>query len=51
MRYYHTIDGLKLVWKLETDFGDNWLVSYADAQEKGKVYSVIDYVADASYLV
>lgn len=51
LKYYHTTDGLKLVWKLETDFGDNWLISYADAEEKGKVYSVADYVADASYLV
>lgn len=52
MRYYHTKYGeLKLVWRLETDFGESWLTTYADAQEKGVVYSVADYAADAQYLV
>lgn len=29
----------------------NWLITYAHAQEKGTIVSVVDYVADASYNV
>lgn len=51
MTYFHTPEGFKLVWKFETDLDLNWLITYAHAQEKGEIVSVVDYVADASYNV
>ncbi|KAL7275605.1 hypothetical protein RUND412_001437 [Rhizina undulata] len=51
LAYFQTPEGLKLVWKIETDLGENWLISYANAQEKGDIISVVDYVADAVYQV
>ncbi|CUS09291.1 unnamed protein product [Tuber aestivum] len=51
LAYYNTPEGVKLVWKLETDLNDNWLISYANAQQKGQVEGAVDYVSDASYEV
>lgn len=42
---------LALTWKVETDVGDNWLLSYVDAKDGKKIHNVVDYVADATYQV
>ena len=42
---------LSLVWRLETDISDNWLLSYVDAKSPEKVFGVVDYVSDATYTV
>ena len=42
---------LKLTWRVETDILSNWLLTYVDAEEGGKVHAVVDYSADASYQV
>jgi extracellular elastinolytic metalloproteinase len=50
--YLQNSDGtLSLVWRLETDISDNWLLSYVDAASPKKVVGVVDYVTDASYTV
>lgn len=51
LAYYQTPEGIKLIWRLETDLDENWLITYANAQEKGSIIAVADYVADASYNV
>ncbi|EZG03223.1 extracellular metalloproteinase 1 [Trichophyton rubrum CBS 735.88] len=42
---------LALTWRVETDIGDNWLLSYMDAKESSKVHNVVDYVAHATFQV
>nr|Q6WIH6.1 RecName: Full=Extracellular metalloproteinase 5; AltName: Full=Fungalysin MEP5; Flags: Precursor [Trichophyton benhamiae]AAQ21096.1 metalloprotease MEP5 [Trichophyton mentagrophytes] len=42
---------LALTWRVETDMGDNWLLSYVDAKETEKVHNVVDYVSHATYQV
>ncbi|KMP03147.1 Fungalysin/Thermolysin Extracellular metalloproteinase 5 [Coccidioides immitis] len=42
---------LALTWRVETDIGDNWLLSYIDAKDSDKVHNVVDYVAHATYQV
>jgi extracellular elastinolytic metalloproteinase len=50
--YFAKEDGtLALVWRVETDVRDNWLLSYVDAQNNAEVHGVVDYVAHATYLV
>lgn len=49
--YYATADGLKLSWRLETDLGSNWMITFADAQTKGLVHGAVDYVADSTFTV
>lgn len=49
--YVQTGDSLSLSWRLETDLGDDWLLSYVDAKTPETVLSVVNYVADASYNV
>lgn len=52
--YFVTDDGtLALSWRVETDLGNDWLLSYVDAEDSSKVHGVVNYVAnvDASYLV
>ncbi|RPA72612.1 extracellular metallo proteinase MEP [Ascobolus immersus RN42] len=49
--YYNVNGELKLIWKIEADIDENWLLIYADALKEGIVYSVADYVADAQYNV
>ncbi|KAI9052154.1 hypothetical protein LZ554_003516 [Drepanopeziza brunnea f. sp. 'monogermtubi'] len=49
--YFHTGDSLTLSWRVETDIGDNWLLSYVDAVTPENVIAVVDYVAEASYTV
>ena len=40
---------LDLVWRVETDILDTWLLSYVDAQSATTVKGVVEYVAHASY--
>nr|AJD23139.1 extracellular elastinolytic metalloproteinase [Onygena corvina] len=42
---------LHLTWRVETDVGDNWLLSYVDAKNTDTVHNVVDYVASADYKV
>ncbi|KAJ5291708.1 extracellular elastinolytic metallo proteinase [Penicillium angulare] len=44
-------ENLALTWKLETNPGANWLVTYVDAETNYKVYAVVDYVSYATYKV
>lgn len=47
--YFQNEDNtLSLTWRLETDIGDNWLLSYVDAVKPEKVFGVVDYVSDAA---
>ncbi|KAK2867928.1 ammonium permease mep3 [Arthroderma sp. PD_2] len=46
--YLQKEDGsLSLTWRVETDVGDNWLLTYVDADDTEKVHNVVDYVASA----
>ncbi|KAK0109422.1 Fungalysin/Thermolysin Extracellular metalloproteinase 5, variant 2 [Cadophora gregata] len=50
--YFQKADGtLTLTWRVETDIGDNWLLSYLDAVSGSEVLGVVDYGSDASYTV
>jgi extracellular elastinolytic metalloproteinase len=49
--YFHTGNSLALSWRVETDIGDNWLLSYVDAVAPERVLGVVDYVSKASYSV
>lgn len=52
--YFVKDDGtLALSWRVETDLGGDWLLSYVDAEDIATVHGVVNYVADidASYLV
>lgn len=49
--YIQNGNSLSLSWRVETDIGDNWVLSYVDALTPEKVYGVVDYVAEASYTV
>ncbi|KAI5859245.1 elastinolytic metallo proteinase Mep [Durotheca rogersii] len=50
--YFAKPDGsLALTWRVETDILDNWLLSYVDASTNEEIHAVVDYVAEASYLV
>lgn len=52
--YFVKDDGtLALSWRVETDMGNDWLLSYVNAETTSEVYGVVNYVADvdASYLV
>ncbi|KAK6209242.1 hypothetical protein LQW54_006454 [Pestalotiopsis sp. IQ-011] len=52
LMYYVKQDGtLVLTWRVETDILDNWLLTYVDAETNDVVHGVVDYVAEASYLV
>ncbi|KAH6647704.1 extracellular metallo proteinase MEP [Truncatella angustata] len=52
LMYYVNQDGvLKLTWRVETDILDNWLLSYVDAETNDEIHGVVDYVAEASFLV
>lgn len=52
LMYYVKQDGsLALTWRVETDILDNWLLTYVDAATNDAVHGVVDYVAEASYLV
>lgn len=43
---------MALAWRIETDIGDNWLLSYADAHQPDQIHSVVDYVSElATYQV
>nr|BAD01605.1 metalloprotease [Nannizzia gypsea] len=50
--YLQKDDGtLALTWRVETDVGENWLLSYVDANNSETVHNVVDYVASAEYKV
>ncbi|EFE45143.1 hypothetical protein TRV_00081 [Trichophyton verrucosum HKI 0517] len=49
--YLQKDGGLVLSWKVETDVGDNWLLTYVDANKNDQVHSVVDYVSAAEYQV
>lgn len=50
--YFAKPDGtLALTWRVETDILDDWLLSYVDATTNEEIHGVVNYVADASYLV
>ncbi len=49
--YFQKGDSLVLTWRVETDIGDNWILSYVDAVTPEQVFGVVDYVAEASYNV
>ncbi|KAI1102688.1 elastinolytic metallo proteinase Mep [Jackrogersella minutella] len=50
--YFVKPDGsLALTWRVETDILDNWLLTYVDANTNEEVHGVVDYVAEATYLV
>ncbi|CAG8954703.1 hypothetical protein HYFRA_00004626 [Hymenoscyphus fraxineus] len=49
--YVQDGESLALSWRLETDIGDNWLLSFVDAKAPEKVFHVVDYVAEATYNV
>lgn len=43
---------VRLVWRVETDVMDNWLLTYVDASTTTEVIGVVDYVSDlATYEV
>lgn len=49
--YIQNGDSLTLTWRVETDIGDDWILSYVDAVTPERVYGVLNYVAEASYTV
>ncbi|KAM5431755.1 ammonium transporter [Microsporum ferrugineum] len=49
--YIQKDGNLHLTWRVETDVGDNWLLSYVDSKESETVHNVVDYVASADYKV
>jgi extracellular elastinolytic metalloproteinase len=44
-------NSLSLVWRVETDVGSDWLLTYVDASDSSKVLAAVNYVAEASYTV
>jgi extracellular elastinolytic metalloproteinase len=42
---------LVLTWRIETDMGRNWLLTYVDAATNEEIHGVVDYSADAVYQV
>ncbi|CAG8975503.1 hypothetical protein HYALB_00012279 [Hymenoscyphus albidus] len=53
LQYIQTPDKktLSLVWRVETDVYDDWILSYVDAKDATKIHNIVNYVADASYEV
>ncbi|KAF1954932.1 extracellular metallo proteinase 2 [Byssothecium circinans] len=52
LTYVQTSSGsLALAWKVTTDIDTNYLYTYVDATEKGKIHHVVDLAADATYEV
>ena len=49
--YLKSEQGLDLVWRVETDMLDNWMLTYVDAIQGETVLGVINYAAHARYLV
>ena len=49
--YVQKGDSLALSWRVETDVDVNWLLTYVDAEDSGKIHHVVDYGADATYEV
>lgn len=47
--YVDKEDSLVLAWRIETDIGSNWLVSYIDAVSGNEVTGVTEYKNNASY--
>ncbi|KAF2644537.1 extracellular metallo proteinase 2 [Massarina eburnea CBS 473.64] len=52
LTYVQTDQGsVALAWKVTTDIDTNYLYTYVDATEKGKIHHVVDLAADATYEV
>ncbi|KAK2749929.1 Extracellular metalloproteinase 9 [Myotisia sp. PD_48] len=52
LMYFIKGDGrLALTWRVETDIGDNWLLSFVDAKDNKNIHGVVDYVASAEFQV
>ncbi|KAL2787665.1 extracellular metallo proteinase mep [Aspergillus keveii] len=50
--YFVTSDGiLASTWRVETNIGSNWLLTYLDAENTSNVHGVVDYVSAASFEV
>lgn len=52
--YFVQADGtLALTWRVETDIGNDWLLTYVNAETSTQIHGVVNYVADvdASFLV
>lgn len=50
--YFVKPDGtLCLVWRVETDVDDNWLLTYVDAKTAEEIHGVVDYVSEATFQV
>ena len=49
--YLQSEQGLDLVWRVETDILDNWILSYVEARKADTVLGVVDYAAHTQYLV
>lgn len=47
--YVSKDDSLVLAWRIETDIGSNWLISYIDAAAGSEVAGVTEYTNMASY--
>lgn len=47
--YVNKDDSLVLAWRIETDLGSNWLVSYVDAVSGSELAGVTEYTNTASY--
>ncbi|KAF7631368.1 putative extracellular elastinolytic metallo proteinase [Aspergillus flavus] len=42
---------LCLVWRVETDVDDNWLLTYVDAKTAEDIHGVVDYISEATFQV
>lgn len=52
LTYMAVGDKLQLVWRVETDVIDNWLLTYVDATTTTEIVGLVDYVSDiATYEV
>lgn len=52
LTYVQTPDGkLELAWRVETDIGSQWLITYMDAEKNERIVDMADYNKAASYEV
>lgn len=47
--YVSRDNSLVLAWRIETDIGSNWLISYVDAASGTKIAGVTEYTNMATY--
>lgn len=48
MYFANSKNTLSLVWRVETNLDDNWLLTYVDAKSNDRIHGVVDYVSDLS---